>query len=287
MVRDAQRQRVYHAQVDVLRGREWQTIPEIQAYIDRLLASAVWPRLCPSVTRVIIKPAQWNALSSRAYPDPDRTGGTIRLHPEHYCQLILFHELAHLAQPPDTAWHGPEFCLIYLRLVYHLLGDRIGDALDERFKSHRVQVAPSAVPLRRICLNLHGIARQPAGLRCGRRRPVQGRGAPDLSLPGRRRRASRPRVRGTAAPPPSVRQDPRETPAWQPPDGSGHAIGGVPTGARIRVRAGRRVQPRVEWDLHTLEVFGRPGGVRLRVRGGGGDDAGQMSLEALLAAYGL
>jgi hypothetical protein len=286
MVRDAQRQRVYNAQAYVPRGRKWQTIPEIQTYVDRLLASAVWRRLCHSVTRVIVKPAQWNALSSRAYPDPDRTGGTIRLHPEHYCQLLLFHELTHLAQAPDTAWHGPEFCLIYLRLVYHWMGDRIADALDQRFKEHRVQVAPSAVPLRRLCLHLHGIVRQPTGLRWWQYRSTQGRGDPDLSIPGRRRRTPRPHVRGTAEPPPSVRPDPRGTPAWPPPAASGYALDEVPLGARIRVRGGGRVRGGAEWPIHTREGFSRPDGVRPHVRGGGGDEVGQMALEALLAVCG-
>jgi hypothetical protein len=107
------------------------------------------------VTKVIIEPARWNAVWSRAYSDPHKTGGTIRLVAGHYDQLLLFQELAHLAQPPNTAWHGPEFCLIYLRLVYRLMGDRIGAALEERFKAYQVQVAPSAVPLRRICLRRH------------------------------------------------------------------------------------------------------------------------------------
>jgi hypothetical protein len=175
MVRDAQRQRVYKAEAYAPRGRAWATIAEVQAYVDHLLALPRWPRLCPSVTKVIIKPAQWNAMSSRAYPDTDHTGGTIRLHPDHYHQRILFHELAHLAQPPNTTWHGPEFCLIYLRLVYRLLGDGTGASLEKSFKAHRVQVAPSTVPLRRICLRLHGATRQSSEVSSGvvwRRRGV-------------------------------------------------------------------------------------------------------------------
>jgi hypothetical protein len=197
MVRDAQRRRVYDAQAYVPPGREWQTIPEVQAYVDRLLASALWPRLCPSVTKVIIKPAQWNAVSSRAYPDPDRTGGTIRLHSDHYHQLILFHKLAHLGQPPNTAWHGPEFCLIYLRLVYHLVGDRIGACLEARFKAQRVQVAPSAVPLRRICLRRYGAARQPSGMVWRRRGIARSEADQDISIRTLRRKEPRTRVRMT------------------------------------------------------------------------------------------
>jgi hypothetical protein len=60
-----------------------------------------------------------------------------------------------LAQPPKSAGHGPEFCEIYLQLAYRYMGDRMGASLEERFKAHRVQVAPSAVPLRRICLRRH------------------------------------------------------------------------------------------------------------------------------------
>jgi hypothetical protein len=36
MVRDAQRQRVYTAEASVPTGGEWQTIPEVQASVNRL-----------------------------------------------------------------------------------------------------------------------------------------------------------------------------------------------------------------------------------------------------------
>ena len=78
IVRDTQRQRVYNADAYAPRGRTWGTIVDVQAYIDRLLASALWRRLCPSVTKVVIQPAR-SAVWSRAHRDPDNTGGTIRL----------------------------------------------------------------------------------------------------------------------------------------------------------------------------------------------------------------
>jgi putative metallohydrolase (TIGR04338 family) len=176
MVRDAQRQRVYNAQTGVPRGREWRTIPDMQAYVDRVLASALWRRYFRSITQVTIAPARWNAKGSMALREA--TGGTIRLRVGDYHQLILFHELAHLAQPPESAGHRPEFCEIYLRMVFHWMGEGTVACLEYGFKAQRVQVAPSATPLRRICLHLHGAAWLPSGVIQLRRRP--GRSLGDL-----------------------------------------------------------------------------------------------------------
>jgi putative metallohydrolase (TIGR04338 family) len=276
MVRDTQRQRVYNAETYMPRGQTWATIADVQAYVDRLLASALWRRLCPSVTKVVITPARWNAVWSRAYSD--KTGGTIRLAAGHYDQLLLFHELAHLAQPPNTAWHGPEFCLIYLRLVYHWMGDRIGGALEERFKAHQVQVALSAVPLRRICLRLHGAVRQRVAF-------VWRAETTDPLNPMHRWIVPRTRVWVTVEPHAIPSRRRRERPRPRTFHVFGHEIGDAPMGTSVRVRGGRRPRPGAQRNIHTLELFGRPGGVRPRVRCGGGDDAGQMSLEAFLAAY--
>jgi putative metallohydrolase (TIGR04338 family) len=177
MVRDAQRQRVYNAQTGVPKGREWRTIPDMQAYVDRVLASALWRRYFRSISRVTMRPAHWNAKGSMALREA--TGGTIRLRADDYNQLILFHELAHLAQPPESAGHGPEFCEIYLRMVFHWMGEGPAACLEYGFKVQRVQVAPSATPLRRICLRLHGATQQPNGIVWRRRQPGRSRGDQD------------------------------------------------------------------------------------------------------------
>jgi putative metallohydrolase (TIGR04338 family) len=267
MLRDAQRQRVYNAEAYVPRGRTWATIADVQAYIDRLLTSALWRRLCPSVTNVLIKRAQWNAVGSRAYSNPDKTGGTIRLVAWHYDQLLLFHELAHLAQPPNTAWHGPEFCLIYLRLVYRLMGDCIGTALEERFKAHRVQVAPSAVPLRRICLHPHGVVRRRVAF-------VRRAEPPDPLNPVHRWMLLRTRMPVTGEPPTIPSRSPRERPRPQPFHVLWHEIGGGPTGACVRVRGGRPLRAGAQRDIHTIELFGRPSGASPTMFCGSDDDEG-------------
>jgi hypothetical protein len=201
MVRDAQRQRVYNAQTYVLRGREWQTIPEVQAYVDRLLASALWRRYFRWITQVTIAPARWNAEGSMALGNA--TGGTSRLHPDHYCQLILFHELAHLAQPRESAGHGPEFCEIYQRLVCDWISRGVAASLEERFKAYQVQVAPSPVPV--LCFNprRHGAVPQ--------RHAFVGR----VATPGpvnavHRRTRPRKRVRVVVEPHASPSRSPRE-----------------------------------------------------------------------------
>jgi hypothetical protein len=122
------------------------------------------------VTRVSIEPAKRNAIWSRARRDA--TGGTIRLVAGRYYQLLLFHELAHLARPLESASHGPEFCEIYLRLIFNWMGDDVGTSLEAGFKAQRVWVAPSAVPLHRICLRPHG-AVQPSTAVMWRRRTTR------------------------------------------------------------------------------------------------------------------
>jgi putative metallohydrolase (TIGR04338 family) len=274
MVRDAQRKRVCDAEVCVPRGREWRSIPEVQAYVDRVLASGWWRRSLRSVTRVTIEPARWNAQGSRAFRGP--TGGTIRLHPWHYSQLFLFHELAHLAQPLESAFHGPEFCEIYLRMVFCWMWEGSGAGLEYGFKTQRVHVAPSAVPLRRMCPRRHVVARQPSGVIWWQRRVPRPQADRDTPITANqwlvprspRRMAAEPHVisircpGAVATPPPSP-----------------------PTGVSAGVETAAQPWRIVQQDLRCMELFGRAARMRPITDCGGDVDEARISLDAFLAAY--
>jgi len=54
----------------------------------------------------------------------------------------MCHEIAHTLTPTD-AGHGPEFARVYLFLVERVIGKAEAKELREKFREHRVKVAPA------------------------------------------------------------------------------------------------------------------------------------------------
>jgi putative metallohydrolase (TIGR04338 family) len=135
--RDSQRQRLYDAEASINPGHGFASLATVQAYVDRILATAWWQTCFPTVQRVVIDPG-----SRRKWAGAWKTkeGGTIYLPPGTQGPLSVLHELAHLAQPRRSAFHGPEFAGIYLALVRNRMGWRKERSLAAAFKRHRVRV---------------------------------------------------------------------------------------------------------------------------------------------------
>lgn len=52
--------------------------------------------------------------------------------------ITILHELAHAITPAGCAWHGPEFALIFIKLVGHYIGTEEAKELKVVFRKYRV-----------------------------------------------------------------------------------------------------------------------------------------------------
>jgi len=133
--RDSQRSRVYRAEHGLPGGTAFPALQDCRAYVDGVTASAWWRSRYPALPAVEVRDGRG---SSRARAST--TVARISLPRGCRSQLVIFHELAHLATPRTFAAHGPEFASRYLEMVEHFMGAAPADALHRRFIEHRVRV---------------------------------------------------------------------------------------------------------------------------------------------------
>ena len=107
-------------------GLRWRRLPDAQAYLDRLVASAWFVNRWPHCVSVAIERRGRGAVWSTCHPlDSAGPGGRptegVVLVAGTLRQPVVLHELAHLLAPP-TAGHGPDFAETMLSLVHHEMG---------------------------------------------------------------------------------------------------------------------------------------------------------------------
>lgn len=137
--RDSQRSKVYAAEHILLKegmaGRErLDTVEEMQAWVDKIVASAWWRKRYPRVTKIEVRPG---AGQRRALAFPHRR--IISMPRWSRRKGIIIHEIAHLVVPTNVASHGWEFCSEYLAILRHFLGKADHDALKAEFDKRRVK----------------------------------------------------------------------------------------------------------------------------------------------------
>lgn len=137
--RDSQKTKVYHAEYVLLKegmaGRErLATVEEMQAWVDKITASAWWRKRYPRVTKITVQPG---AGQRRALAFPYRR--IISMPKWSRTKGIILHEITHLVVPTHLAAHGWEYCAEYLAIVKHFLGKADHDALKAAFDSERVR----------------------------------------------------------------------------------------------------------------------------------------------------
>lgn len=138
--RDNQRQRLYDAEGQALRGHgeRYAELSDAQVYVNKVLASA-W---------VQTRWGRRNVTVNRGRGDGGHSyGGWITVGRDAQ-QWVVLHELAHELAPANVV-HGPVFAAIYLALVTRFMGAEHGARLRAAFRQHRVKHrSPGAVPAR-------------------------------------------------------------------------------------------------------------------------------------------
>lgn len=154
--RDTQRQKVYDAERELFTHRPmWTDIEDAQRWLDEKLSSAYLRRKYGRFVKVDVTETPTTRTTTeekRVTPITIRPGyGHTRATGNPYSReiqlpkwarepIILLHETAHVLAPRvDAAWHGWQFCEVYLDLVRHVMGKQTADELKAAFKRHRVR----------------------------------------------------------------------------------------------------------------------------------------------------
>lgn len=145
--RDSQREKLYRAERavrDEHGGKQFESVEEMQAYIDNLLRQEWFNRTWPHVIhRVTVHSGAGNrrATCSHCWGGYNRCP-EIKMPRWARCEQILLHELAHALTPVGAAAHGWEFAQAMLRLVKNRIGKEAEKALRLSFRKHRVRMKP-------------------------------------------------------------------------------------------------------------------------------------------------
>lgn len=135
--KDMQRERVYAAERSMpwyVKDHRFETVEQAQEWLhERVLALSWFRARWPSVVHVRVE-AKHHGLAT-AQP----TLGLIRMPRKQLSKAIVIHELAHLCASREEAWHGRDFCLVFLELINRCLGYAEGDQLRDAFIKHRVK----------------------------------------------------------------------------------------------------------------------------------------------------
>lgn len=137
--RDSQRSKVYKAGHQVDPGQRFETVSEIQCWVDKITTSKWWAKNFPNAsTRVTIKDGRGrrNACAETIWHYP-----RLKLPRWARSQRVVLHELAHVASDDGdlSPSHGRKFCRAFLALVGRWMGSESQKELRESFRRHNVK----------------------------------------------------------------------------------------------------------------------------------------------------
>lgn len=141
MQRDIQRAKFYRSlpeAVQIPNNTHVLGEPEARQYIEEILQEE-WFQNMFGKPRLTFKESG-SAMGIRSY---GRNHIEIRIKPWCHKTAILLRLLAHALAPVNVAYHGPEFCAIYLYLVKKCLGDAACAKLIHRFAQQKVNFRPN------------------------------------------------------------------------------------------------------------------------------------------------
>lgn len=133
---DSQRSKLYKAEMCIRhKGRKFESIAEVQMYLDKILASA-WFKRRYSMKAVRVQSGRGCYASGNS--------PTITLAKWGLNEAVVLHELSHLVTDRTYGTygiqaHGREFAKTFLELVRHKMGDEIWRTLKDSFAKARVK----------------------------------------------------------------------------------------------------------------------------------------------------
>jgi putative metallohydrolase (TIGR04338 family) len=137
-----QQYELYASEGGVQHGREFETLDELQAWVDALRDEIWWERFYPQVLRVEVALAPRGGSVGAWFPR--EKAGQIEMGPHHRNELVVLHELAHVLADAryKSQAHCPWFARVYLELVYFVMGADAFNALHDAFHEHGIEHDP-------------------------------------------------------------------------------------------------------------------------------------------------
>lgn len=141
--RDSQRQKVYDSeraafgQINTPSNATWKSLDEVERWMQRkIYKSAYLTKKYPILKRyhIDLRPG---AGARNAFAKPGDGSITLPLWARR--EWVVCHEITHIINDPQVAWHGWQFCEVYLDIVRHTMGKDAHDKLKAQFKAHRVK----------------------------------------------------------------------------------------------------------------------------------------------------
>jgi len=133
VMRDTQRQRVYNAERETSMWDKDRidNIHDVREFVGKITRSAWYRRRFKTYSSILVKDGRRCRRAMGGF-------GVINLPCWTRTRLVILHELSHAVQPP-SAWHGREFCKIYLAFVKKWMGVEAYEELKASFKARGVK----------------------------------------------------------------------------------------------------------------------------------------------------
>ena len=130
-------------------GEKFQTVGEMQVYVDKVMSSAWFKRRWPYVARGGITVLDGRGRRSACAQDLWGVGMAIKMPTWSRSEPVILHEIAHHCADEihgsNAPGHGWGFTSTFLELITHEMGPDVGDELKQSFKEHNVRFrAPRA-----------------------------------------------------------------------------------------------------------------------------------------------
>lgn len=149
MEKACQQFELYSSEASVPQGRRFSSVAEIQEYVDELRETPVWQRQFPDVLRVEVTAGRESDEGSVGGFFPENGSGMIQMHPVHWNELYVLHEVSHVLATSryGKCGHSPWFARTYLEMVYSAMGTEAYALLLGAFELGRIEhTHDSSVP---------------------------------------------------------------------------------------------------------------------------------------------
>jgi putative metallohydrolase (TIGR04338 family) len=137
--RDSQKGKLYNAEGTAFgyTQRNFSSIREVQAYSNSVTSSLWWRRL-GGPKFVLVKKTRIDSGYSTAWAHRNE----IHITQSHFNKWVVLHELAHIVMwhlAKNRPAHGPDYALVYSRMVEEFLGDEQRQKLSVAFEKYGVR----------------------------------------------------------------------------------------------------------------------------------------------------
>lgn len=133
--RDSQRSKLFQAENCLPLVNHLPTVPAIQSYVNKILHSRWWKNRF-TVTTIKVEDGRGRRTAAAWHT---HFAGIIAMPRWSRYELVILHELAHIATPENCASHGREFARNFVDLVTRRMGNDTAKALKASFDKGKVK----------------------------------------------------------------------------------------------------------------------------------------------------